>query len=283
MNRSATRLEVPGYQVVEYLGSGARSTIWRVRDRRTNRYCALKRVTRQPGDDDRYLDQATNEFKVARQFEHANIRKYHTIRRVRRWVRTQELHLLMELCEGSSCQANRPTDQVKVVAIFQAVAEALAHMHARGYIHADMKPNNIIVANDETVKIIDFGQSCPIGTVKERIQGTPDFIAPEQVHCRPLDVRTDVFNFGATMYWTLTGQPIPTVLPRRSNGIQLVSDMNVVPPEQLNPELSPALARLMLDCIEPELSRRLGSMRDVIARLDLVAHKLGRSNAAGAE
>ena len=283
MNRSGTRLEVRGYQVVEYLGSGARSTIWRVRERRTNRFCALKRVTKQPGDDNRFLGQAINEFEVASRLEHSSIRQCYSMRRVRKRFRLLELHLLMELCEGSSCQANRPTGLAKVVNIFHAVAEALAHVHARGYIHADMKPNNIIVADNGTVKIIDFGQSCPIGTVKERIQGTPDFIAPEQVHCRPLDVRTDVFNFGATLYWTVTGQPIPTVLPRRSDGIQLVTDMQVVPPAELNPEVSPGLARLVLDCIEPELSRRLGSMRDVIARLDLVAHTLDRAGAAKSE
>lgn len=277
------RLEVPGYQVVEYLGSGARSTIWRVRDRRANRVRALKRVTKQPGDDNRFLAQAINEYNVSSRFDHPISRKCYSMRRVRRWFRLEELHLLMELCEGTSCQANRPIGLAKVVTIFCAVAEGLAHVHARGFIHADIKPNNIIVAEDGTVKIIDFGQSCPIGTVKERIQGTPDFIAPEQVHCRPLDVRTDVFNFGATLYWTVTGQPIPTVLPRRSDGIQLVTDMQVVPPAELNPEVSPGLARLVLDCIEPELSRRLGSMRDVIARLDLVAHTLDRAGAAKSE
>ena len=277
------RLEVPGYQVVEYLGSGARSTIWRVRDRRANRVRALKRVTKQPSDDNRFLAQAINESNVSSRFDHPIIRKCYSMRRVRRWFRLEELHLLMELCEGTSCQANRPIGLAKVVTIFHAVAEGLSHVHARGFIHADIKPNNIIVAEDGTVKIIDFGQSCPIGTVKERIQGTPDFIAPEQVHCRPLDVRTDVFNFGATLYWTVTGQPIPTILPKRSDGIQLVTDMQVVPPAELNPEVSPGLARLVLDCIEPQLSRRLGSMRDVIARLDLVAHTLDRAGAAKSE
>ena len=268
---------------MEYLGSGARSTIWRVRDRDHGDVYALKRVTRQTGDDDRFLNQAINEFNVAKQFDHATVRKCHRMRRVRSWFRLQELHLFMELCEGTSCQANRPIEIPHVVEIFKAVAEALAHMHSRGFIHADIKPNNVIFTGNGTVKIIDFGQSCPIGTVKERIQGTPDFIAPEQVRCRPLDARTDVFNFGATLYWTLTGQPIPTVLPKRSDGVQLVSDMRVTPPEKLNPQVTPALGRLVLDCIEPALSRRLGSMRDVIARLDLVAHTLGRASGAQTE
>jgi len=284
MSRAATRLQVPGYQVIEYLGSGARSTIWRVRDRRENRLYALKRVTKQPGDDNRFIEQAENEFRVAIQFDHPAVRKYYRRRRLRRWLRVEELHLLMELCEGTSCQANRPSQISSIVNIFLTVAQALAHMHSRGFVHADIKPNNIIVASNGTVKIIDFGQSCPMGAVKPRIQGTPDFIAPEQVHCRPLDARTDVYNFGAALYWTLTGQPIPTVLPKRSEGIQLLSDQRVIHPEKLNPEVTPGLGRLIMDCIELEPARRLGSMRDVIVRLDLIAHRLNRvSNAPAPE
>ena len=64
-------------------------------------------------------------------------------------------------------------------------------------------------------KIIDLGQSCPIGTTKSRIQGTPDYIAPEQVKRRTLGPRTDVFNLGATMYWALTGKNVPTLIPKK--------------------------------------------------------------------
>jgi len=265
---------------MDYLGKGARSTIWKVRERDRNRYYAVKRVTKQPGDDDRYFDQAINEFEIARQFDHPNIRKYYRLRRVRRWFQLHELHLFMELCEGVSCQARRPEDVGRAAAIFLDVARALTHIHARGCVHADIKPNNLIVAPDGTVKIIDFGQSCRIGAVKERIQGTPDFIAPEQVHRRPLDARTDVFNLGAALYWTLTGQAIPTILPKDSAAVQLVSDLNVSPPEALNPQVPAALNRLVLDCIEFNPSRRPQAMQEVVARLDLICHKLTNGSPA---
>jgi len=282
MTRHLTRLQVPGFQVVDYLGKGARSTIWRVRERRGNRLCALKRVFKQPGDDDRFLDQALNEFRIARNFDHPAVRKYYRLRRLRRRFKVHELQLLMELCEGDNCQLRRPTDVQEIIRIFLVVAQAVTHIHSRGYLHGDIKPNNIIVAAEGTVKIIDFGQSCPIGTIKPRIQGTPDFIAPEQVYCRPLDARTDVFNFGAALYWTLTGRPIPTVLPKEGNGVQLRDDLRVTPPEEHNPEVPPALARLVLDCIELHPSRRPHSMRAAGARLELIAHSLER-NARAAE
>jgi eukaryotic-like serine/threonine-protein kinase len=275
--KSKARIEVSGYQVMEYLGSGARSTIWRVRERDREVYHALKRVTKNHGDDERFLNQAINEFEIARQFDHPNIRKYFALRPLRKWFRLYELHLIMELCEGCNCQAARPTDPGETVRIFQAVAGGLAHMHARGYIHGDMKPNNIIVANDGTVKVIDFGQSCPMGTVKERIQGTPDFIAPEQVHRRPLDGRTDVFNFGAALYWVLTGQAIPTVLPKNGDTVQLVNDLRVTPVERLNEAIPPALSRLVHDCIAVNPTQRAQSMKEVGSRLDLISHTLRRN------
>lgn len=282
MNRSPTRFQVPGYQVMEYLGKGARSTIWRVRDRSGKRTFALKRVIKQLGDDDRYFQQAINEFEIARRFDHPTIRKCLRLRRLRRMLKVYELHLFMEMCEGRTCQANRPDDIHEVIRIFHTVAEAVHHMHVRGYLHGDVKPNNIIVAPDGTVKLVDFGHSCPIGTVKERIQGTPDFIAPEQVHCRPLDRRTDAFNFGAALYWTLTGLAIPTMLPKTTNGLQLRDDLRVTPPEQHNPQVTQPLSHLVTDCIEMNPRRRPDSMKEIAGRLDLIAHSMDRSERANA-
>ena len=274
MTQSQARFQVPGCQVMDYLGKGARSTIWRVRERDRNRFYAVKRVFKHPGDDDRYFDQAANEFEIAGKLDHPGLRKYFKLRRVRHWLQVSELHLYMELCEGLSCQARRPTTIAQTAGIFLDVAKALMHMHAVGIVHGDIKPNNIIVADDGSVKIIDFGQSCSIGAVKDRIQGTPDFIAPEQVHRRPLDHRTDIFNLGAALYWVLTGKAIPTVLPRETTAVQLVSDLAVAPPMEINELVPQALDRLVLDCIELNPSRRPQGIQEVVGRLDLIIHTL---------
>jgi serine/threonine-protein kinase len=281
MPKSTTKLDIPGYEVLEYLGAGARSTIWRVRDRRTEQVSAVKRVMRHEGDDDRFFEQAINEVTVAGSMDHVAIRKIFRMLRLRRWFRTQELLLFMECCDGDSCQTRPPSSIAEIMRVFTVAAQALAYMHSRGYVHADIKPNNIIVAPDATVKIIDLGQSCRIGTVKSRIQGTPDFIAPEQVRLRPLDGRTDVFNLGAALYWTLTGQAISTILPKSNEGVLLLSDLHVASPETVNPEVPIALSRLVMDCIEPQPTRRPESMRDVVARLEILAHSLNRRGNRG--
>jgi serine/threonine-protein kinase len=148
-------------------------------------------------------------------------------------------------------------------------------MNAAGWVHADLKPNNIVVDDGGTVKIIDLGQSCPIGKIKQRIQGTPDYIAPEQVQRQPLDARTDVYNLGATIYWVLTGKAIPTAMPKKGVAT-LKDDMSVVPPEKHNPLVPPALSKLVVDCIEVLPSRRPQNMNVVASRLDMVRRALSR-------
>ena len=276
MGRSQT-LVVPGYQVVQYTGSGARSTIWEIRDRATNDLYALKRVVKRHGSDGRFLEQAINEYEVGAELDHPVIRHIHRIRRIKRWMMLREVHLVMEFCQGGTVQDQRPTSVREAVRIFIHVAEGLTYMNAQGFVHADMKPNNILVAPDGQVKVIDLGQSCPIGTVKERIQGTPDFIAPEQVQRQPLDSRTDVYNFAAALYWTLTGRAIPTSLPKKGQ-VTLKHDMTFTPPEMLNPKVPAPLSKLITDCIELQPSRRPHSLKEVGARMGLIAHTLDRNS-----
>src|SRR5205085_12491791 len=89
-------------------------------------------------------------------------------------------------------------------------------------------------------RVIDLGQSCPIGTVKQRIQGTPDYIAPEQVRRKPLTAQTDMFNFGASLYWCVTDRHIPTLIPKEDEDVKK-EDRRLRPASQFNPELPHAL------------------------------------------
>lgn len=272
---SGTRtLAVPGYEILQYLGSGARSTIWQIRERQTGRILALKRVVKRQHSDTRFLQQAINEHDVGVNLNHPVIRRIYRMRRIRQWLSLREVHVFMEFCQGQTVQENRPQSVREIVRIFGDVAGALAYMNAGGFVHGDIKPNNILVAPGGTVKIIDLGQSCRIGTVKDRIQGTPDFIAPEQVQRQPLDGRTDAYNFGAALYWTLTGQPIPTILPREGS-VTLVVDMTYIPPEELNRAVPPALSKLVTDCIEVRPDHR-PPMDNVAARLGLISHTMTR-------
>lgn len=269
--------ELAGYQILSVLGHGASSTIYAVMDPRDQHVYAVKQVKLKSAGDQRFIEQALLEHEVANQFDHPALRKSFKIIRRRKVLRTAELLVLMELVDGATLEQHRPDSIRQCAEVFLKVAEGLDTMHRGGYVHCDIKPNNIIVSSDLHIKIIDFGQSCPINTIKKRIQGTPDYIAPEQVLRMALTPRTDVFNLGATMYWCLTNRHVPTMIPKSENEIALKRELDLVPPGEVNPHVPRAMNTLILDCLHTEPADRPESMSALAARLRIVLHQVDRS------
>ena len=266
--------EIADFEIISCLGYGARSTIYAVSEKKSGQVYALKRVVRKSADDDRFIEQAEQEFAIASQFDHPSLRKSIRMIRRRKMLKTAELYLLMELFDGQSLDVQRPEKLSSLIKIFVQVAQGLAAMHRLGYVHADIKPNNILVNEKFVTKIIDFGQSCSIGTVKSRIQGTPDYIAPEQVGRGPLTPATDVFNFGATMYWCVTDRHIPTLIPKKKDKSSVpIAPVNenkeLKAPHELNPQIPMPLSRLIMDCVQNRPSHRPQDFTSVIPRLEL--------------
>lgn len=273
-----TFAELPGFDILARVGRGAGAVLYSGREKATRRLVAIKHVVRHGPEDDRFLEQAETEFEVATKLDHLGLRKCYDIVRVRRWLKIAELYLIMEWVDGVRLEDERPESVPRSLAIFIEIADALTAMHRFGYIHADMKPNNVLLLKGERgLKVIDFGQSCPIGHAKTRIQGTADYIAPEQVAKQPLDQRTDVFNFGATMYWTVTGKKFKTLMNRGEMGAKkLEIDLRTdnAPPNQVNPKVPPTLSSLIMECCETNKSDRPREMKDVRGRLEMVQHLL---------
>jgi serine/threonine-protein kinase len=177
--------------------------------------------------------------------------------------------LVMELFDGESLESRDRGDVVETIGIFVQVAKGLAALHAMGYAHCDLKPNNILVGAHGEVKIIDFGQACRLGSVKERIQGTPDFIAPEQVRREPITARTDVFNFGATLYVSLTGRNIPTLYTVKKGDNSFLVDDVIPSPREIEPEVPEQLSNLVMECIRTNPSKR-PEMAELVRRLEVL-------------
>lgn len=264
---------IDGYRVLAEVGRGAASVIYLVQEIKTKQIWALKQVEKHTDKDQRFLDQAEEEAKVAQAINHPGIRKIKKVIKKGSFLAVKELFLVMEFVDGISLEKHPPATFEQAVDIFHQTAEALAAMHDAGYVHADMKPNNIVICEDGSVKVIDLGQSCPIGTVKPRIQGTPDYIAPEQVHRRPITPLTDVYNFGATMYWVLTRQHVPTALAKGDSLMGSLDDNLIAKPKrtiELNPRVLPKLDELVMQCVEVREEDRPGSMHEVADRLNLI-------------
>lgn len=262
---------VSGYNIIAKLGDGARSQVYRVVRPDTGEVFALKRVIREPDEDTRFLDQAINEFHIANTVAHPYLRKAFELKRVRKLLKLVEVQVIMEFVDGTSLDKTRPNQIDRTIDIFLKIADGLRAMHEKGFLHTDIKPNNVLLAFDGTIRIIDFGQCCKIGFQKERIQGTPDYIAPEQVDREHLTPQTDVYNLGATLYWAITGKAFPTVLSKAG---KKVDGQILTPPSpiELNAEVPPGLSKLVMDCCEHDRKHRPRNMKEVIYRLELIQH-----------
>jgi serine/threonine-protein kinase len=264
------------YQVMERLGEGARSTIYKVRDPNTRNFYALKHVVRNDPKDIRFIEQMQTEYEVSKNFIHPNLRRSYDLKIVKTMLlKVSEAFLVMELVDGKQLDQRPRGSMLEIVDSFIKTCNGLKEMHNQGFVHCDLKPNNILRNDEGSVKVIDYGQSCKIGTVKPRIQGTPDYISPEQVNRKPITVATDVFNFGATLYWVLTGKNIPTLYTVNKGGPNsFLLDARIDAPSDINPQVPPALSNLVMECVSTKATRRPQDMDEVLQRLELAKHIL---------
>ncbi|MBL0927204.1 MAG: serine/threonine protein kinase [Phycisphaerales bacterium] len=276
--------KLAGFTVIAEVGRGAASTIYVVQDPSAKQIWALKHVALNTPKDQRFVDQAYAEYEVAQKVRNPLIRHIEKVIKSRELLSVKEVFLLMEYVDGVSVERHPPASLSQAVDVFRQTARALDHMHQCGYVHADMKPNNIVLTETGAVKIIDLGQACAVGTVKERIQGTPDYIAPEQVHRRAITPKTDIYNLGATMYWVLTQRHIPTAMPKGDSLVSSLDDQFIEKPQPvslLNPRVPAALGELIMHCVEVNPDLRPASMREVADRLDEVYRALSGPAPAG--
>ena len=257
--------------MVDRLGEGAASTIYAVSDRKSKQLYALKHVVRKTDKDARYIDQVENEYNVSKQFRHPALRRAFDFKTSRKGLfgPVVEAALVMELVNGHPINEHLSTDVVQIIPVFIVTANALLSMHMLKLVHCDLKPNNIMLDTAGTVKVIDFGQACPIGTEKPRVQGTPDFISPEQVRLKPVSVRTDVYNFGATLYWALTRQRVPTLYTIGKERKHVLKEQQYPTPIEVNPAVPERISKVVMECVRYRPAERPIGMQEVLDVLEM--------------
>lgn len=268
------------YSVVGRLGTGAHSTILHIKREEDGRSYALKIVPIDSAEDRKFLDQAQHEFRIAQMLEHVNLIKVHTLETESNWMfKVKKVNLLIEFVQGSTLDTLKSLSLKKLVPVFVQVATGLVHMHRRGVFHADMKPSNIIVNNRTgQAKIIDYGLAWVKGEGKEgRIQGTPEYLAPETVMMGIVNERTDIFNFGSTMYRMLTFQNTPTLLPQPGTArINAKTFSQLLKPiAEVNAQAPKELCNLVHSCLEFQSENRPERMSEVQGALDRIADEIG--------
>jgi len=186
-----------------------------------------------------------------------------------------DLFLAMEYCEFPNLKIlisrSDPVLEQYVGNILIDVAEALEHIHDKGFLHYDFKPENILVSLNGNVRLCDFDLSRPIPETPTKMPdnpGTPVYMAPEQLRGREIDQRTDIFSFGVTMYETLTGQkPFDGKTSKDVLMQQKERSRFFAKPRDLNPSIPEDVERIILKCIEFEMNNRYPHISYLVAEL----------------
>ena len=158
------RRDIFGYRVLHRIGEGAGSVVYAVKDERGRRF-ALKHVTCESDRDGRFVDQLKREHEVSQAVSDDAFRKSIGLH-VRRNLlgRVREAALVLELVDGHPARSPM-TNVTDATRLIHKVALALGALHGRGYVHCDLKPQNVMIQPDGRVRLIDFGQACAVGTV----------------------------------------------------------------------------------------------------------------------
>lgn len=252
---------LPAYWIGEEIGHGARSVVHEVKRKSDGQRFAAKFVPVREDADLEIIRHLENEHEI--------LKALHTeaspgarlivepveLLTVRRWFKTQAACHVMEYAPGRTLAEYHDYTLTPTLKIFEQVCVVLAHVHDAGYVHADLKPNNIMVDAGSGVKLIDFGFALPTGTALRGIKGSWGYLAPEQTG-GTLNTRTDVFNLGAIMYWVFTGENLPNIIDDSGANGFVPRKFRLTPPAHLNPDVPADLSDHILRCCEYKASRR---------------------------
>jgi eukaryotic-like serine/threonine-protein kinase len=205
------------YRIDRPLGEGGMGVVYVARDLGLDRDVALKLIRADLGDP-RQRQRFWREARAAASFNHPNICHLYEINE-----QQGELFIAMELLEGQTLAqriADGPLTPADTVRIGLAVLSALGAIHARGFVHRDVKPSNVFLLRDDRVKLLDFGLVLPGSTeassaapgaaltMSGAVMGSPRYMAPEQIRGGAVDHRADLFSLGAVLHEALTGRPV---------------------------------------------------------------------------
>jgi serine/threonine protein kinase len=273
-------ISIGKFQVLGQLGEGAHSKILHIRRNADSKHYALKVVPIDGPEDQKFLEQAQHEHRVAQMLDHPALIKVYALEPVKDWLfRVRKLHLLIEYVNGKALDACPRISLPRLVQVFEKVASAMVHMHRRRVVHADLKPNNILLSRTGDVKVIDFGLAWVKGEDKGRLQGTPEYMAPEQARKKLANEQTDIYNLGATMYRMVTWRLPPSVISEEDDGLPLdhhTFGRLYKPVEEFEPRAPRKLCELIKRCMSfypQHRPERVSEIQNVLSHLvdELVA------------
>jgi eukaryotic-like serine/threonine-protein kinase len=233
------------YALEQPIASGGAAIVWRAFDENLSRTVAIKLLHPHHANDPTVVERFERESRSAAQLNHPNaVRIYDTGRE------DDLVYLVMEHVDGPSLRevlkTQGPIDPVAVAAVGEQVASALGEAHEHGLVHRDVKPANILIAADGTVKVTDFGIAKALSstdatlTTPGTVVGTAAYVAPEQLEDGDVDARADIYALGVVLHECLTGRPaFSGDTPTATAAMRLTHEL--LPPRQLRADVPRAL------------------------------------------
>ena len=254
------------YEIQEIIGVGGMAVVYKAYDRQENRTVSVKILRDEFAGNEEFMRRFRNESRAVSMLSHPNIVKVYDMSFGDRFQ-----YIVMEYIDGITLKEY--IDQQKVIRWKEAVhftlqiLYALQHAHERGVIHRDIKPQNIMLLRDGTIKVTDFGiarfSSSETQTLTDKAIGSVHYIAPEQARGSVTDAKSDVYSVGVMLYEMLTGK-----LPFEADSAVSVAIMQMqaeaVPPREINPDIPEGLEQITLKAMKKDPTQRYDSAASMI-------------------
>jgi serine/threonine-protein kinase len=259
------------FEITDVIAKSGMASLFKANDRKTGSAVAIKVPYLQIESDPAGFDRFKREEEIGLKLNHPYLLKFIEVEKKSR------PYLVMEYLEGQTLSELlknvHPLPEPDAVKIASRICEALEYMHKNGVIHRDMKPQNIMLCNDGSIRIMDFGIARAQGARRLTFvgftptMGTPDYMAPEQVRGSRGDERTDIYSLGAILYEMVTGEP-----PFGGDSAYVIMNARVTgdpaAPRKINTKLTPVLEEIILHAMERDPKRRYQSAGEMKRELD---------------
>ena len=255
------------YEILERIGSGGMSDVYKAKCHKLNRYVAIKVLKPEYSEDKTFVSKFRAEAQAAAGLMHANIVNVYDV-----GEENGIYYIVMELVEGITLKKYIEIKGVlgerEAVSIAIQVAQGIDAAHKHNIVHRDIKPQNIIISKEGKVKVTDFGiaRAASSNTINSSVMGSVHYISPEQARGGYSDEKSDIYSFGITLYEMLTGKVPFEGDTTVAIALQHIQD-EIVSPRQYVPEIPVSVEKIVLKCTQKRTERRYQNMTDLIADL----------------
>ncbi len=271
MDKYIGRLLDNRYEILEVIGSGGMAVVYKARCHRLNRLVAIKILKDDFLDDEDFRRRFHAESQAVAMLSHPNIVSVYDVSTS---VTMESDYIVMELIEGITLKQYMEKKGVlnwkETLHFAMQIAKALEHAHSRGVVHRDIKPHNVMVLKNGSVKVADFGIARMMtkgDTLTKEALGSVHYISPEQAKGGRVDNRSDIYSLGVVMYEMMSGRPPYEGESPVSVAIAHINGGAILP-SALNPNIPGGMEQIIMKAMAHDLSNRYSSATELLADMD---------------